>query len=391
MQAILANPLFATPNSCREALTNPSTEVPKVIERLTGQVLRYELSDQNLSAPFQFQIDLNRRVSPTVVPAIREILMGINQQLDTLGPPDQLNVKIVRTQGELRAFCYSEIQTIELAEHLVDEPAIFAHEYGHILFNSNFGRFWAPWNLQLKTWQAARDFYDKVLEPQLIELEGLQAQYDFINEGTSRWDWLLKPKKKKNKDLDAAKKLLEEAKSQVARSESHYRLLKMKNSKEVLRMDKLSVAYQELFADLVAVLYTGDPRAITDAILHNLDSPGPSREITPERSQLFATVGSRAFANNTATELIVKAWSHDSSLHGIFKPTRDFLNNNYLSDLNQRPSPAVLAEAVLKAIAEELLARHSNPFIGDDPKLLNQRLITAIERALPKERVDDRI
>jgi len=136
--------------------------------------------------------------------------------------------------------------------------------------------------------------------------------------------------------------------------------LKIKGMTENAR--SLSGAYQEVFADVLAVCFLGDPRA-------NLDFDAPS-----------ATLG-----RNFAEVILPENW-HNNEIHDIFWPTRGFLWSHILSKPQNIDKYPVIVPLILETLVDQITSEigvlepdaFGSRLVGSSPAEINNRLITSL-------------
>jgi hypothetical protein len=124
-----------------------------------------------------------------------------------------------------------------------------------------------------------------------------------------------------------------------------------------------SLAYQELFADLVAVAYLNNPSAIKT-------SPGGE------------AIESREFLGDAFTA----NWSNTDH-HGLFEPTRKFLWARYFSKAKNQDNKAEMLATVYNTLAEEILQNPLN--VSLSPDVANIRLLNSLSVSMKTFEVED--
>lgn len=144
----------------------------------------------------------------------------------------------------------------------------------------------------------------------------------------------------------------------------------------VARIRGLVLPYEELFADLTAVLVTGD-------------ASGNANAAAAHDNQMFSHTGYSSTARdfperNFSANNQVNGW-HGTTAHALFGPVRSWLWNNVLlsNQSNLDPvSESVIMEKVINAMARDINSRAQNPehlyYLG--PEEANRRMIAELQR-----------
>lgn len=268
------------------------------------------------------------------------------------------------------------------------------HEYGHAIFDAYLTKF-GP-----KTWgeqsEVAHQLGDVRFQLERIKLEWDEKtkaiQADVQKSGLTG----AKAAKEIAKRIERAAQADSGKSRQVA--EAMARLEKQfAANKQFAATFNVFLAYNELFADVIAVFYAGDGRAMFNTVF---------RYKSPEE------LARHIHRDFTSPENELSTWlakTDDSGLdpreneHNVLAPVRYFLWKNYLSpEANCKLSKAEILEKLLKAIIREGNTRltqdigdlspdeerkRSNPYLGRiSLKLINTRLIDAITKEFPSSK-----
>ncbi len=235
------------------------------------------------------------------------------------------------------------------SKHPVHSQATAVHEFGHAIFDANL--------------------YNRSQEYR--ELTDSFKAYSVNKAG----------KKKQIEDLEA---LLSEATAVADQAAIEIRLAKLQDElfdfeerfwdtylKNPFIIHEAEVSgYNELFADVTAVLFRKDPRAMYDSL---------AQSKIKQLSKPFNTadVDARDFTNKKNR---LDNWNETEDPYGMFSPVRYFLYEKYLKRpeyLNSRASE--LYGTIFQAIFEEMTYRLRNPQVKLSAKAWNERLIKKIE------------
>ncbi len=160
---------------------------------------------------------------------------------------------------------------------------------------------------------------------------------------------------------------------------------------------KLAVAYDELFADAVTVLFLDNPEAISQALSsphapvkyradvqrRNFLNRYRSNELSSKKEGAEALGGVRNIEKNSEGKIVsyeVYPAQKEFESHTLFAPVRSHLHHHYFSKPNLKHRKAELIHALYVALESEIvdLLRAKNAF-NYSPRELNERLIWRID------------
>jgi len=232
-----------------------------------------------------------------------------------------------------------QLESAGRVKHPIFSRAALAHEYGHILIHETFPD-WIP------------GVYRKIERLKRKTLERLKGIGDETSEYNAdlvrKRTLMLSADDPRTKELAALKKALDAA-------EMKY-----------YEVSIYSSAYQELFADTVAVALEGDGKAIYRT-LHRTGTKDPIKT-------------KLANARDFTRKYSVSRW-RATQKHVYFSPTRAYLWKHYLSNPEFRRQPQEIVRKLYLAIRREFLDLYSTGKLEKiSPSDANRRMIEAIER-----------
>ncbi len=255
----------------------------------------------------------------------------------------------------------------EYSKHPAYSESIWAHEYGHAIFKKNlyesFPLYREYMDLFVEYFAIKKKIdltYKKALKKLLKELESLDKTHPEVLLGGEEY-----------MTVESVTKRWGEA---LVGHELEYAELFKENP--FYFFEKQLTGYNELFADLTAVMLKGnDPKAISDAL-----------SITRKTQEYKKfKIGDPAYRDRDFSFKgnDISKWDMDSSdSHIEYTPTRYFLYERYLKmPYYKNPENAVrLYETVFEAIKFEVNFRIENPDLMLDTVGFNQRLIDTIKK-----------
>lgn len=323
----------------KKVTDNQVTFFKQVVEDVNGS-----LGHTNLVIPDHVEIKIyTEHPSPVANPIDMSVNAGV--RLFVKIPTDRSNPQSMKSYYKAPSF----------------SGPILAHEYGHIVFSENYG-------LREPVWREAF----KVFRAKLPELTQKNQQYN---------DTLV--------EIDRVQKLLESTKdpAQIAQLKGEVLKLTMitlrinqeiqKEGALISALSTIARPYNEFFADVMAVLYTGKASSIEDAVTftHALQGKGKVPELSKESNN------ARDFKDG------VRNGTHKDNFedHGYFSTVRVNVWESYLASPTYRTAKrGQVTEAIFEAIAKECSALiHGGApvsFHGKEKWLeMNERLMKAID------------
>lgn len=208
--------------------------------------------------------------------------------------------------------------------------AIGVHEYGHEVFAINIGRYLN--NSELKKAYETRESYI------YHQSRAYQLRAKISRLRRSGVDDERIKKSKFYRDL-------QESTSLLGPIMQDYNAIKLK---------EITLPFDELYADFIAVVGTNDPKSIQRATGHNRSSKK-----------------GRDFSSNIPAH----SWS-DESIHRTYGPVRSFLWSRYMNNPTYKDNLGIISESLIKAIAKEI-----DEILADDLVLTSsQKNIRLIEK-----------
>ncbi len=307
---------------------------------------------KNCSAIFsRTKLNINNKgASQQFVESLRKALLEVNNNLDPLKQPVGYRIDLYKAIkhtsnyngplnqfGVIRSSEYYSVITKSGKMHSVHpeySKAIAVHEYGHEVFAQNIGQYIT--NTRVQEFFKGRELIFKnqqqtsVLRQKIEKLKRAGLNNEEIIEHPYFVEFV------KRRDL-------------IDKGLNAYSI----NEKQ----KNIIISYDELFADVIAVIGTNRPRAVYRA--NNAGGRGHT---------------GRDFTAHTP----LRSWK-GASLHEMFSPTRSHLWKQYLSHPKFQYEKPKILEALLRAIGKEIDFYTSIKFV-DLPHEKNARLIDAFGR-----------
>ncbi len=216
-----------------------------------------------------------------------------------------------------RSFALTDKWEREDPDHIV---ALWVHEYAHTIFLTNI--------------RAHSHF------------SGLYQGYDLSPEA----------QKSIKDDMAASATEQDPLKAKELRDSAIQRLTV---NAQATKFEITALPYNELFADLVAVVFNGDEKAILKGIVdhehivdmyNRIDKHKDSKpELAAQLEDFIQNLKSRDFSQ----EMIAETWTRDEE-HAFFGPVRFHLYHKYLRHAPYNQEPAKILQVVFEVIASEL-------------------------------------
>jgi len=313
----------------------------KIIDNLNGSL-------GNLVAPKSAEIQIfTEHSSPVAYPQEMSVKAGVRfvQEIPSLG-----TVKYDKKprEGEMRKYYKNPIFSVP----------ILAHEYGHLIFMENY-------SLREPIWRDLFGDYKKLVDEKTKELEAIQLEMnkvdeqpidgmtpEQINELRAKWGELYQ------KYTDLLNEIF------------HL-------GDKFIVIAKKVTTYDEFFADVVAVIYTGDSSIIDRSVSFTRTLQG-SNKYTKHSSE---SDKERNFKNQVKHD-------EDYEAHGYFSLAREGVWDSYLaSPSNRTKKRGEIIEAIFAAVAGEAsrILRSPTPVKMKTEtawKEFNRSLLEAIDREM---------
>ncbi|QLY24644.1 hypothetical protein [Bdellovibrio sp. KM01] len=229
---------------------------------------------------------------------------------------------------------------------------ILAHEYGHLIFMENYGRVEPRWTEAIESYQEV-----KVLR---AKRASLQNENNELSDKANSF-------KIKNEPVPA------EITDRMAAVAREIQELQQKDQELMTKFYEVwdnNTAYNEFFADVVAVMYTGKSDSVSKAVAFATDLQN-----TRNKKFMKQSAEQRDFENHRDHDV-------DMEGHNFFSISRDDIWDSYLASPTYRKEKAtVMMEAVFAAVAKENSYKIDHPEIKfeDNWKMYNKRLSDAID------------
>jgi hypothetical protein len=318
----------------------------------------YKLQEVDKSATKIEISTWQRGVPPRLVNQIHNWVQEVNHHLGKLTAPEFIFLDInphgtlaeASSAGNIHisAFFGEGLQELKLSSERATKilrsstkPA-FQHEYGHQIFRTNIWKFSPSYHQSLDLNSAKR------LKQLLSERTGVRKKWKLLVKLHQSKPWLLTERP----DL---KQRLTELNLKLKSMSKEIDELSTKIESEVDEQDYVGgrSAYEELFADTIAVLAAKDPKVISS--------------VADDMDRDFSTIHA------------IKGWTK-SDVHNAYSPVRSYLYQNYLKNPETLEHPEHLLESLLKAIGERIdiakRGQENEPTVEE----LNLRLIATFEK-----------
>ena len=137
---------------------------------------------------------------------------------------------------------------------------------------------------------------------------------------------------------------------------------------QAVEFRKIFYSYNELFADVVPVIYKKDGHITRDPLFSYAHSNKENED---------------ALMRDFTRKHKLKGWSLEGS-YAMLAPTRSFLWQEYLSKPHVQKKSGLALEALIEAIGEEVNYRLHYPAIQFTPEAVNRRLMDAVAKQMQK-------
>ncbi|WP_413587026.1 hypothetical protein [Bdellovibrio sp. HCB274] len=305
-------------------------------------------------------------VTPKQVESFREVVNDVNSRLGKLQAPqnaeilihsehnapfaDQIQKSItmgIRYSRTINGKTYQKAPSLALA--------ILAHEYGHLVFAENYLHREPLYAEGVSSLEKAKPFEKKFAELELQKTSLAAQMKTFKEAGKPTPPEIIQRH-------TAVSTMMARVRDQIQDIKADYR-----------KVTAIKEPYDEFFADVVAVLYSGKADAISKSIVFTR-----GLQASRLKGQATQTLEQRDFENRRHQNL-------DTRPHNFFSATRSAIWNSYLASpsLRNKHSGEIL-EAVMDAITKEISFKLKNPDVSFQKnwELLNSRLIEAIDQQM---------
>ncbi len=334
-----------------------ATRFTKMDDKVTDkQVAVFEkvVADLNASlgelvAPRNVQIQVfTEHSSPAADPTDMSIRAGVRffQPMPKHGIPKYIKRKDVAVKKYHKDPSYS--------------VPILAHEYGHLIFMENYTR-------REPIWRETFENY-KQIRPKLVEMQN--ASDAIQKELAAIYGEMKSPEITPERRMELLEKIKSLSAQNTKLSDEASELIKP------MRMVRyFNTAYNEFFADVVAVLYTGKGGIIDGGVSFTRALQGDNKYSKESKH----SDQERNFENNL---------KHDGDYegHGYFSLTRNDVWTSYLASPSYRANKSgEIMTAIFNAVAKENSRVMREPVKMEDEatwKILNQKLAEAIDQEL---------
>ncbi len=316
------------------------------------------------------------KVTDQQVEALRAVVSDVNDHLGELSVPQNAEIKVFAAHEDPASDPVTMIvnfgvrlkktpdldpygMPLEKARYFYKSPTatlpILAHEYGHLVFAENY--------------KIAQPEYREIID-HYNDAVVFQKQYNQMNKKVGDIEDILISGKFRPEDEPQIKAEYKTAMDELfaaARKVDAFNT-KLRNVHETV------VAYNEFFADVIAVLQSGKPDAVSSslAITGVLQSKGIAKFVKPSNEQ-------RNFDNH-------RIRGASTSDHNFFSIARDDIWDSYFASPSYRKEKrGVMISAVFAAIVKEHGEVIKNPDSKPSDKNwkeLNDRMMNAIDQEM---------
>jgi hypothetical protein len=342
--------------------------------------------------PFQFKILIEDGVKISTADAYLDALNGLNRMIDGhLNIPKKVTLLIgLRGDNAYHENDYPDGHILHVVEDLQLFPTaskhpfksipVTLHEHGHgileenLMNDLNFKKY-----IQSLPEHRQNTFVEYMEYGRLLgkmgkiemQMEVIVAEAKILEKaGASQTDPRLLKLTEEFKKLREEHKSLQKSLSEIG---------------EVANREfSILAGYHEFFADLLAVIYTGNKRAIYDALwtaeakttLSSGKGEPASREHTKAEKEFLASVEARRFDRNFRPNSTVDAEAHD-----LYAIVRDWAGDYLIDDPKYMNNKGLTTKVVFDVINILSIEEVMNPQMNLSPKELNMRFIHALEEA----------
>ncbi|MEQ1877491.1 MAG: hypothetical protein ABL958_12665, partial [Bdellovibrionia bacterium] len=244
-----------------------------------------------------------------------------------------------------------------LMKHPRHTRTIIVHELGHIIFGKNITR---AWDQMIANLHVARDAYMISKNPDYPALwtELGRLRHEIAVLSRERGDLY-----EKKKDYEASAALTPKIREKEARTKEILANLPP-NDLESFNFIEFRSRYDEFFADVAAIAYTGDRRSIFSALAH----------MTPGEKMRFTR------ARDFTTPIDLSTWDV-TEVHGALGPARAALFQIPEAARLFKADPGLFVAKVFDAIERELVdvSTDYETFVSLTPAQMNERMISKLQ------------
>ncbi len=231
------------------------------------------------------------------------------------------------------------------SKHPIYTQPVWIHEYTHLVFNYNVSLRWKVFNYY--NWYLTYTFETQLINFSLDKLDRLQS----------------------TPEIEKRKQLLEKNLAYYNKKINQFE--NDSNMPVSYEMYKLSLKYNELFSDIVAVSVMNNPNAISDAIRFT--------GLSSDFSQQFNYNRDFDDRRNQITRFEVDT----EGAHNVLAAVRYHVWKYYLSNPNYTKYKSQVISKLLNAIIDEMKFMYQGKR-NYDAKTLNQNLINRIDLSFTK-------
>ncbi|WP_413292968.1 hypothetical protein ACLSU7_16355 [Bdellovibrio sp. HCB185ZH] len=319
-----------------------------------------------MSSDFSSQVRFTIKedgVTAKEVDVFRKVVDDLNSHLGSLVTPQNAEIFVYKKHSRPSA---NPFQTTVIAgvhykrtsngKEYLKTPnfsiPILAHEYEHLIFMENYGRVEPRWTEAIESYKDANATRAK--------RASLQRENNDLSDKVNAL-------KIKNEPVPAE---LTERQAILAREIPELLQKEQELMAKFYKVWDINTAYNEFFADVVAVMYTGKSDSVSKSVAFTPDLQNSRNKKFMEKS-----VQQRDFENHRDHDV-------DTEGHNFFSISRDDIWDSYLASPTYRKEKAtVMMEAVFAAVAKENSYKIDHPELKleDNWKMYNKRLSDAIE------------
>ncbi len=331
-------------------------------------------------------IDIDaQKIPKEVETAVKEHIVRIQtatKRSKILETADQLDLSITDNYLDSRSRTFN-IPMVATAYDISHDPTdalesavtMAAHEFGHTILRKTLAQRQAPFKDYLNTLEEALPHLEK--KEALKNFETLQKIKDVGARLYPDMDESDAVKKILSEKENLKAELTEELQEALPELEEIQKIISSYDSRaeEALGNFKNAVEnllpYEELFADLTAILFAGNnPRAVVDVLTDNGDQVRQLEDVN---------IYGRAF--DDPKNNIDNWFGAFDNAHVFYAPVREHIYNRYLIGRKEMRDAEYIdmMEQIYKAIEKDLLERTEQGLWNITPIEANKRLIDKIE------------
>jgi len=325
-----------------------------------------KVTDQQVAVFKKVIDDLNGSLVNLVVPKGAEIQIFTEHSApvaDQLEMSVMAGVRFVRETPSLGIEKYykrpKEGEKRKYYKNPIFSVPILAHEYGHLIFMENY-------SLREPIWRGFFEDYKKLVDEKEKELKAIQLEMEKVDDQPTNG---MTPEQ--INELHAKAGTLRQKSTELLNEISHI------GNKFFNATSRKVDNYNEFFADVVAVIYTGDSSSIERSISFTRTLQGRNMY-----TKYFSQSGKeRKFKNHVTHD-------EDYAAHGYFSLAREGVWDSYLaSPSNRTKKRGEIMEAIFAAVAGEAsrILRSPTPVEMTTEtawKEFNRSLLEAIDREM---------